>query len=300
MNGEKNSVIAVLEAIAEHSEISRAALSELTGFSLMTVGKAVDELEKGGIIVQRKQSSGAVGRKMSVCNVKPDCGMLIYDFTDENCRVRICDLVLDVRGEYQSSAKALSDLMVEGFGYFFETFGGELIGIGAVVPDGQKNEMLPLITSALGNPSDLVIEAKNAYVAANLRRFDAVGMSAFIRLFANNTADCSIVRDGFIYNGAHERAGSVFNKIRARDEIPARICDLCAVLDPVLIHIACETDSDAGRIVGEVSTALHDYGIEPECQPEIIAQPIDKCLTAADGAAILLRERLIMQKMAKK
>lgn len=297
MFGEQSSIMAVFEAIAEHGEVSRAVLSELTGFSLMTVGKAVDALEKGEIIVQRKQSSGSVGRKMSVCSVNKSRGMLIYDLTAQKTQVRVCDLSLDVRGEYQSEAE-LSELMPEGFGYFLETVGGELIGIGFVVPDGERSDILPRLVAALGNSPELVIESRSAHAAANMRRFDTAGFAAFIRFFEDQRADCSIVRDGRLYSGAHGRAGAAFEGVGTRAELTERICELCSLLDPTLIHIACEDCTDASDLADDITAALDALGIRREDQPQTVIEPMELCPTAADGAAVTLCEQLIMQKIA--
>ena len=122
MAGEQNSVTAVFEAVADKGEMSRAQLSQLTGFSLMTVGKAVDILEGCGFFVQRKTSGGSVGRKMSVSEINGSCGMLLFDLTGEKATVRVCDFSLTVRGEYTSEASDVSELMAEGFGYFLESY----------------------------------------------------------------------------------------------------------------------------------------------------------------------------------
>lgn len=297
MHEEHNSIMAVFSAIADGGELSRAQISDVTGFSLMTVGKAVELLEYSGIITQTKRSSGSAGRKMSVCGLDKSCGMIIYDLSGNTHRIRITDLSLAVCGEYTSDTGDVGELTAAGFGYFMDILGGELAGLGCVVPDGTVNEYAERFRNSLGHAPELIIEDTRAHAAANAHRLDTYGAAVLLRLHSDGRVTGALTYRGRLYAGAHGKAGRFSSVISTREEFAPVTGALCALTDPETVHISCDVDDECEKIAAELYTALSKYGITGVDAPHIIAEPTEICRSASDGAALLLREKYILSKI---
>lgn len=292
MSIAKNSAVQIFEAVADGGRLSRAELSKLTGYSLMTVGKAVDALERGGLLTQEKCSSGSVGRNMSVCCVSKECGMLIYDLSKETASICICDMCLNVIGEVTSELDDFSSLMAEGFGYFLELSRGELLGIGCIAPEGREMEYSEKIKQAMGNPPELAVSPKLASAAANVSVTKPEGLAVFVRTCADKT-DMLLWNEGFMV-GAHGR-GADCSFIKNQNELSEKLADLCMIADPETVHITAYGDYG---IADEICTILTKRGVADEFMPRMITVNGDIDTAVLNGAAILLREKLVLQKMA--
>ncbi len=298
MSRDKGSVIAVMEAVAQYGEIGRAELSKVTGFSQMTVGKAVELLDSSGIIIQRKQDGGSVGRKAGICSLDKSRGMLLFDLSGKQVGVRIVNISLEVESEYTSEFTELSEAFLDGFSKFVEIFGDGLLGIGCIVPKGKIGEFSPLIKDALGHVPELIVEYDTAYSIANADRFDVSGMALYLRLFADGKMSGAIVNGGVPYVGAHGNAGGFSNIIASRTELPRKISEISMVLDPEFIHIACEIDKEASELPELIEKEYVSLSGEGAAIPKITAEPLSLCRTAFDGAAAHLRERVVVSKMS--
>ena len=298
MKWDKGSVIAVLEAIAQHGEISRAMLSEVTGFSQVTVGKAVDFLASAGMLNQYKQARGSAGRKAAVCRLETGRGMLLVDLTGEKTVARICDIALDIKNEYANDSGELADTFITGFGTLVEAFGDGMIGIGCVVPNGTKDKYTRCITEALGHEPELIIEEDTAYAIANAKRFDCTQVAMYLRLFENGYITSTVMFGDIPYEGFHNKAGKFSYIASSREALCRQIADILAVIDPELIHIACESEEDAVSLPLGISSILSGYGEEfSENITEVIVEPMQLCRTAMDGAGMQLRENYALSKM---
>ena len=83
MQYDGSSVMAVFETIARSGEISRAEISRLTGFSQVTVGRAVELFDACGIITQYKAERASAGRKTGICRLERSFAML-SDYVAKN------------------------------------------------------------------------------------------------------------------------------------------------------------------------------------------------------------------------
>ncbi len=298
MYNESISVMAVFEAVASRGEISRAELSKITGFSLVTVGKAVEELVTCGVIEENKRSSGSVGRKSGVCSVAKDYGMLIFDMTSENHRCRICDLGLNIMHEFEDSTSSIEELYFSGFSSFTEIFGGQILGIGICVRDGMAKKYAESFKACMGQYPELVIEGSRAYAAANAHRLDCDSAAILVRLFENGTTDGAITYKKKLYSGAHGNAGGFVRIINSKEALTSKLFDICRIIDPGTVHIGCQNEADC-----DIAEKLHDMlvasGISEEQLPEIISEPLTLCRSTFDGTAMLLRERQITHKLSK-
>ncbi len=289
MNSQNNSLMAIFEAVAVAGELSRAKISDITGFSLVTVGKAVDLLSDCGIVTQYKHTSGSVGRKSGICKLIKSNGMLIFDLT-EKPTAHLYDISLAVCEEYTGTE--LSDMMARGLMGFGELLGGELMGIGCVIPNGETERYRAEIADVIGTSPEIIVASGRAYAAANAKRFDCSGMAVFVRLLADGTADGAIMHGDRLYTGAHGVAGKMSEFIPSRELLTSRITELCYILDPELIHISCETDAECRAVENELNAVIND-----DYAPRIIVEPISICRNASDGAALLLREKYLLSKL---
>ncbi len=298
MFNESTSVMAVFEAVASCGEISRAELANITGFSLVTVGKAVDQLVNCGVIEENKRSSGSVGRRSGVCSVAKDYGMLIFDMNSENHRCRICDLGLNTMHEFEEKTSNIEELYLSAFSSFTEIFDGQLFGIGICVSDGMTVKYAEIFKSSMGQYPELVIEGSRAYAAANAHRLDCDSSAVFVRLFENGTADGALTYKKKLYSGAYGRAGGFARIIDSKEALSSKLFDVCQIIDPGTVHIGCQNESDCD-LAEKLRDLLIAGGISADQLPEIISEPLALCSDSIDGTALLLRERQIIAKLSK-
>ena len=284
----QSSFIDIFLAISENGEISRARLSELTGYSQVTVGKAVDLFDSVGIVAQHKQPRSSAGRKTGICSLTSSHAMLLLDFSRAVSRVSVIDPSLTVLGEASADTDDPDELIAAGFSLLGESGRAELCGIGCVVPAGQMREYAQKMTDSLGNPPDLILEADKAFAAANAARFDLHGAAVFLRI--GDTIDGAVTYGGHLYAGSCGRAGKFGEIFHHADEIPQKLYDLCFTLDPQLIYIACG-DAGAFRKMETLPGILCSLGMDPETLPELVIEPAELSRDVMTGAAMLLREK---------
>ena len=276
MQYDGSSVMAVFETIARSGEISRAEISRLTGFSQVTVGRAVELFDACGIITQYKAERASAGRKTGICRLERSFAMLIYDF--EAGFLRVADLSLNVLA--QIPLPAPENMLADGFGCFAQTVGGELMGIACIVP-ARTEETAAELAACFGQPQELITEAPRAAAIANAARFDVPGAALFLR--AGEKIDGALMLDGRLHTGAGGMAGDFSKWIPDAALLPEKLAEIAALLDPALVHI-----------IGE--------NLPPIALPEqtmLVIEPPAACRDAADGAAMLLREKWLRLKLAE-
>lgn len=275
-----NSTLTLFEAIAKAGKINRAELSRLTGFSLMTVGKAVERLISAGVITEEKMSSGTVGRKFGVCSLTDTAGMILVDI-DTNITAYALDISLRIISEREGDdiptlvTQCLTDLFDEGK--------VDIIGVAFVVPDCEIAKRSFEIREMLGSEPELIIGRESAFAYANSGRFDYTKTAIFAHVSNDGKVNGRIMQNGKMYVGAHGTAGDIFEFIPSIDVLIDRLSVLSKMLDPELVHIACDN--------GEACAVL-----ESAILPEAIIECTDSCRTSFDGAVRMLREKYILSK----
>ncbi len=290
--------MAVFEAASQYGEVSRAELSDITGFSLVTVGKAVDGLCGCGLMSEYKRSRPGVGRRSGVCSIPSEQGMILIDMSHSRTTVRICDLRLNVLHEYTEADKSIGEIWLGAFGNFTEMFSGELLGMGVVVPEGKTAEFAKAFKDEMGNSPELIIEDVKAYAVANSKRTDTFTSAVMVRLYEDGMADGALTYNGRLYSGAHGCAGGFSRIIDSRDSLVDILFHICEIIDPETVHIACENAEDC-KISGKLTEALSKNRVSEDNLPKIIAEPLSDCSSALDGAAKLLRNQQVMIKLSK-
>lgn len=274
MQYDGSSVMAIFEAIARSGELSRADISRITGFSQVTVGRAVELFDACGIITQYKAERASAGRKTGICRLERSFAMLIYDF--EAGYLRVTDLSLTTLA--QISLPDPDNMLADGFSCMAETMGGELMGIACVVPE-RTDETMAMLAACFGQMPELVTEAARAAAIANAVRFDMPGAALFLRV--GEKVDGALIMDGRLHTGAGGTAGDFSKWIPDASSLPEKLAEIAALLDPTLVHITGEN-------------------LPPITLPEqtmLITESPSACRDAADGAAMLLREQWLRRKL---
>lgn len=294
MDSKRDSVIAVFDAVASCGELSRAGISDMTGFSQVTVGKAVEILDGMGVLVQHKQSTGTAGRKAGLCRLEAGRGLLLFDLTGDKVCVRICDIGLDIKKEYIASADVCEAFM-SGFSDFVEIFGDGLAGIGCVVPGGKTENYREMLTGTVPFVPDLIIEADRAFGCANAFRFDVSGCWFSLRISADGRVGGTLMYGSRPYTGAHALGGDLGRVIDGDDYIK-RLIALCDLLDPALVHIACDDENTVSTVNADLTAAF--AGMCDDNAPAAAVEAVCSCRDAPEGAARVLRENYIVSKLA--
>lgn len=90
------SVKSIFNAIASAEQISRAQISEITGLSLVTVGKVADALLEMNIITQEKQIKVTAGRRAGLLAINKEKFVLIIDLSSRVFRFSVLNLNLEL------------------------------------------------------------------------------------------------------------------------------------------------------------------------------------------------------------
>ncbi len=298
MRNECASVMAVFEAVSQCGEVSRAELSDITGFSLVTVGKAVDELCRCGLMSEYKRSRPGVGRRCGICSIPSEHRMILIDMSHSRTTVRICDLRLNVLHEYTETDKSIGEIWLGAFSNFTEMSSGELLGMGVIVPEGKTAEFSKAFKDEMGNSPELVVEEVKAYAMANSARTNTHTSAVIARLFADGKADGALTYSGTLYSGAHGYADGFSRITHSQDSFLDVLYHICEIIDPETVHIACENSKDC-KISEKLADSLLKNRISEDNLPKIIAEPMSDCALALDGAAKLLRNQQVMIKLSK-
>lgn len=287
------SIMAVFDAVGAAGEISRSGLADATGFSLMTVGKAIDKLTACGVIAERKPTSGGVGRRSGMCSLVKANGMILLDLTD-GIRARICDISLDILGEY--TGDELCDVMAKCFCGLAEVGCAEIMGVGCVMPDGIQAERGRELCEMLGSAPEVLVGASRAWAFANSKRFEYSGMAAFVQMYSDGHIGGMLMQSDRPYTGSHGRAGDLV-RLASRGNVCEKLSELCLALDPELIHIACENEAECASLEAELDVSLTEWGFDNMTRPSVVVEPLSICRGTLDGAALMLREKYVLTKI---
>lgn len=291
---QKGSLMAVFDAICVSGEVSRAAIADMTGFSLMSVGKAADKLLSSGIVTEKKLTGGGVGRKSGAIALEKSRGMILFDFTDFP-HVRACDIANNIIAEREG--EDIGELMLFAMNALFEDGCTEIMGTAAVVPSEKQSEAKKALEGAIGELPVTFILPSRAAAYANAKRFDFSKMAMFFTVDTFGHIDGAIMLGGDVYAGAHGRAGDFPMLCLTRNAFADKLADICLITDPELIHVCCECESDVEHIKAALSAALGERGFTGDTAINIIVEPSEMCRGALDGAAFILREKYVLAKI---
>lgn len=142
------SIKAIFTSIADSEKISRAAISEKTDLSLVTVGKIADALLDLNIICQVKEIKPQAGRRAGLLSVNINKFALILDITSYDFRIAIINLRLclveHTRYTYRPNISYADNLHVffaEALAFINRNFDiDDCFGVGVAVPGPYNSE----------------------------------------------------------------------------------------------------------------------------------------------------------------
>lgn len=229
---KRDHVRVVLEAIARKKHITKQEIAELTGLSLVTVGKITDTLGEAGIIVHGKNVQQKVGRRAEVLRVRQDWAIPVYDLSGTTFRFYITSLdgkIID-KAEFPRSADA--QYVSADFVRFLKLTLGllrrnyrnhKLPGVGVAIPGAYDAENDRIISTMMPEMGDLKLLRnfrkifKDAdIVIDNASRLCAAGLIEALPDYKQRTITCISFGDsiecttcdrGEYPRGAHNLAG---------------------------------------------------------------------------------------------
>lgn len=143
------SIKAIFNSITDSEKISRAAISEKTDLSLVTVGKIADALLDLNIVSQVKEIKPQAGRRAGILSVNENKFSMIFDITTYEFRIavlnlRLC-LVEHVRIPFKPEIPYIENLRAlfsEGLAMISRKYNmDDCFGIGIAVPGPYNSEI---------------------------------------------------------------------------------------------------------------------------------------------------------------
>lgn len=201
----------VLEAISRKKYITKLEISEETGLSLMTVGKLVSALYKGGIISKGMSDSQKVGRRAEIFRIRHDWLIPIIEISGRVFKFIITDLegtVID-KLEYRCSDEPMyiSNEFVSFLNKTLEILKSKYkhkkaLGIGIAIcgiydadKDRIVSSMIPELSSLKIMHNITKIFKMTNVVIDNANRLAAAGLIEGTENFESKTISCLTVND---------------------------------------------------------------------------------------------------------
>jgi len=142
------SVKSIFGAITGAEQISRAQISEITGLSLVTVGKVADALLDMDIITQEKQIKVTAGRRAGLLAINKEKFVLVLDLSSRVFRFSVLNLNLElqekIRHTYDDNyffEENLQSFLSETALHMFQNYDmNNCFGIGVSLPGRYDNQ----------------------------------------------------------------------------------------------------------------------------------------------------------------
>lgn len=142
------SIKSIFTSIADAEKISRAAISELTDLSLVTVGKIADALLDMNVISQVKEVRPQAGRRAGLLSVNEEKFAVIFDLTSRDFRCALLNLRLCLIEKFahtynceRSYEENLTAFLQSTADQLSEKYNlADCYGIGASVPGAYKKQ----------------------------------------------------------------------------------------------------------------------------------------------------------------
>lgn len=237
------SIGAVFDILSNGESVSRAKLASMSGLSLVTVGKAVELLEKAGAVVQQKEVSRAAGRRSSLCCLDRGRSMMIYDFSDAR---RLCtvDILTNITGNYSLDGADREEFaQISAQAFFSAASGGELIGRGLILPDGCTSDAG--FERQNGGSADISESSVRVCALASAKAGER--SSVYFRLDPDlRLTSCAIISDNRLCRGSTGCAGDVSGFLGVELIDAARA--VCRLVDPEVMRFETPDGAERGRL----------------------------------------------------
>lgn len=294
------SIKAIFTSIADAEKISRAAISEKTDLSLVTVGKIADALLDMNIICQVKEIKPQAGRRAGLLSVNNDKVALIldistYDFSITILNLHLC-LVEHTHYTYKpdiSYSDNLNHFCSEALGLIKRKYDmADCFGVGVALPgpyNPETDTTMSLRTPELCDIKvretvsryftdvPLLIDSQiNAAAKSNVSCIEGYGKKNILYWYVGKSYVCGAYLVGGELILGKDRRACDFGRLIARRGM---------TLDD-LIALTCDETACAEAITGAV------YNVIKTINPHtlIMEFDVDYC---CDNLLDLIRERLI-------
>lgn len=236
---KKESVRAIFHAITHASavsgndHISRAEIAELTGLSLMTVGKVVDALLERSIVSQSKEVKNMAGRRAGLVSLNNAKFFLVMDLTSRSMSMTVINLALNIvdRMTYEYNhdfyyEENLYIFMKNVKIYILRNLKMEdAVGIGVVLPghyntetdavDGSripelaKTRVRGIMEDVLRVPITMLEKDVLTAAVSNLADLEEENIAGAVYVCIGETLSGALIADGKLIRGRGEYAGDI-------------------------------------------------------------------------------------------
>ena len=230
---KKESVRAIFHAITEKDQISRAEIADITGLSLMTVGKVVDALLERHVIIQSKEIKNMAGRRAGLVSLNTDKFFMIIDLTSRNMSMTVMNIALNIVDKIVYEYN--SDFYYEENLYIFmknvkiyvlrHLDMTEAAGVGVVlpgtyvsetdtvvssrVPELAKTHVKAIIEEVLRYPVELLEKDVLTAAASNLADLEKEPVNSVVYVCIGETISGALISGGEILQGRDAYAGDI-------------------------------------------------------------------------------------------
>lgn len=185
------SIKAIFSAIVNSNGIKRSEISDLTGLSLVTVGKIADALQEQGIICQDKPSSDHVGRRASVININESKFAIIIDLTSYDFSCSLLNLRMNPMHKLEYTYKS-TDSYRDNFAAFLNEIQSYLL------KSGRYNDCIGFGVSVPGSYD----RVSGTTVYTNIPELTTIDLCAEIEL---------VFSDKLVVVNSHTNSAAKFN-----------------------------------------------------------------------------------------
>ena len=230
---KKESVRAIFNAITGKEQISRAEIAEITGLSLMTVGKVVDALLERRVVIQSKEIKNMAGRRAGLVSLNTDKFFMIIDLTSRNMSMTVMNIALNIVDkivyEYNSDfyyEENLYIFMKNVKIYVLRNLDmAECAGVGVIlpgtysaetdtvvssrVPELSKTHVRAVIEDVLRFPVGMLEKDVLTAAASNLADLEKESVSSVVYVCIGETISGALISGGEILQGREAYAGDI-------------------------------------------------------------------------------------------
>ena len=230
---KKESVRAIFTAITGKDQISRSEIAEITGLSLMTVGKVVDALLERHVIIQSKEVKNIAGRRAGLVSLNTEKFFMIIDLTSRNMSMTVMDIALNIVDKITYEYNG--DFYYEENLYIFmknvkiyilrKLNMDDAAGIGVVlpgtysaatdtvdttrIPELAKTHIRAIIEDVLKYPICALEKDVLTAAASNLADLEQENVSGVVYVCIGETISGALISGGELLHGREESAGDI-------------------------------------------------------------------------------------------
>ncbi len=225
---KNESIKKMFAAVTSKENISRSEIAELTGLSLMTVGKIADAFLELDMITQVKEAKGGAGRKAGLISLKSSHYSVVLDLSDHTFTLSVIDFSLRLvdRMTYTYNNDEYYDenlyMFLKKAAVYLKTLPApeKCIGIAVLIPGMYKQAEDRVISTKVpelnsisikayveevtGLPVSMIIKNVEAAAVSNIRSLSTYEDRVIIYMYMGECIDGAVYNRGNFVKGAHQ------------------------------------------------------------------------------------------------